>query len=93
MSINKAYQEVQEKAGKRSDEKIPVFQEQHYVIPEDLLAELGELGGLIDEHIDVAITAYLDLPEQQRQRWMKLVFGEDSQDSEEESAWPQDPAP
>ena len=79
MSINKAYQEVQKKAGKKSDEKIKDIHEQHYVIPEDLLAELEELGGLIDEHIDVAITAYLDLPEQQRQRWMELVFGEDSQ--------------
>ncbi len=88
MSINRAYQEVQKKAGKKSDEKIKVIQEQHYVIPEDLLAELEELGGLIDEHIDVAITAYLDLPEQQRQRWMELVFGEDGQHSEEERAKP-----
>ncbi len=80
MSINKAYQEVQKKAGKKSDEKIKDIQEQHYVIPEDLLAELEELGGLIDEHIDVAITAYLDfVPEAQRQQWMELVFGEDSQ--------------
>ncbi|MGO9572161.1 MAG: ParB N-terminal domain-containing protein [Desulfomonilaceae bacterium] len=85
MSINKAYQEVQEKAGKKSAEKIKVIQEQHYVIPEDLLAELEELGGLIDEHIDVAITAYLDLPEQQRRQWMKLVFVEDGQPSEAES--------
>jgi hypothetical protein len=86
MSINKAYQEVQTKAGKKSDEKIKPVQEQHYVIPKDLLAELEELGGLIDDHIDVAITAYLDLPEEQRQRWMELVFGEDSQHPEEASA-------
>jgi len=86
MSIHKAYQEVQKKAGKKSDEKIKEIQEQHYVIPEDMLAELEELGGLIDEHIDVAITAYLALPEEQRQKWMELVFGEDSQHSEKEIA-------
>jgi len=85
MSINKACQEVQKKAGKKSDEKINEIQVQHYVIPEDLLAQLEELGGLIDEHVYVAITAYLDLPEEQRQRWMGLVFGEDSQHLEEES--------
>ncbi len=80
MSINKAYQEVQTKAGKKSDEKIKHVQEQHYVIPEDLRAELEELGGLIDEHIDVAITGYLNfVPEAQRRHWMKLVFGEDGQ--------------
>ncbi len=80
MSINKAYQEVQEKAGNKSDEKIKDIHEQHYVIPEDLRAELEELGGLIDEHIDVAITGYLNfVPEAQRQQWMKLVFGEESQ--------------
>ncbi len=80
MSINRAYQEVQKKAGKKSDEKNKAVQEPHYVIPEDLLAELEELGGLIDEHIDVAITGYLNfVPEAQRQQWMKLVFGEDSQ--------------
>ncbi len=86
MSINKAYQEVKKKAGKKPDKKIKEIQGQHYVIPEDLLAELEELGGRIDEHIDVAITAYLDLPEDQRQRWMELVFVEDGQHSEEERA-------
>ena len=87
MSINKAYREVQKKTGKKSDEKIKVIQEQHYVIPEDLLAELEELGGLIDEHIDVAITGYLNfVPEAQRRQWIELVFGEDGHPSEAESA-------
>jgi len=87
MSINKAYQEVQTKAGKTSDEKIKDIQGQHYVIPEDLLAELEELGGLINEHIDVAITGYLNfVPEAQRRQWMELVFGEDGQHSEAERA-------
>jgi len=87
MSINKAYQEVQKKVGKKSDEKINEIQVQHYVIPEDLLAELEELGGLIDGHIDVALTGYLNfVPEAQRRQWMKLVFGEDGQHSEKEIA-------
>jgi ParB-like nuclease domain len=87
MSINKAYQEVQKKTGKKSDEKINEIQEQHYVIPEDLLTDLQELGGLIDEHIDVAITGYLNfVPEAQRRQWMKLVFREDGQHSEGKSA-------
>jgi len=87
MSINKAYQEVQKKAGKKPDEKIKDVQVQHYVIPEDLLAELEELGGLIDEHIDVALTGYLNfVPEAQRRQWMKLVFEEDGPHPEEERA-------
>jgi hypothetical protein len=87
VSINRAYQEVQKKAAKKSDEKIKVIQQHHYVIPEDLVAELEELGGLIEEHIDVAITGYLNfVPEAQRQQWMKLIFGEDTQHSEAESA-------
>src|SRR5208283_4851998 len=70
VSINKAYQEVQKKIGKESYEKINEIQEQHYVIPEDLLTDLQELGGLIDEHIDVAITGYLNfVPEAQRRQW------------------------
>jgi hypothetical protein len=79
MSIHKAYQEVQKKAGKKSDEKIKVNPEKHYVIPEDLLADLEDLGGLIDEHIDVAITPYLGLSNEQRQYWTRMVFGEEGE--------------
>lgn len=83
MSLNKAYQIVQKKAGNKSDEKIKPVQNQHYVIPKDLLAELEELGGLIDEHIDVAITAYLDLAEEQRHEWMERVYVQDDQHAAE----------
>jgi hypothetical protein len=83
MSINRANQKVQKKSGKKSGEKIKPVQDQHYAIPKDLLAELEELGGVIDEHIDVAITAYLDLPEEQRHEWMERVYVQDDQQAAE----------
>jgi hypothetical protein len=86
MSINKAYQEVQKKTGKESEEEIETIQEKHYLIPEDLLADLENLGGPVDEHIDVAITAYLDLSEEQRQYWMRMVYGRDCEPAQGETA-------
>ncbi len=82
ISINKAYQEVQKKSGKKSGKEPPKPEEKRYAIPDDLYAELKELGGSIDDHIDVAITAYLDLTEEQRQHWMYLVYGEETTKAE-----------
>lgn len=82
MSINKANQKVQKKSGKKSDKRSEL-EKTRYLIPEDLLAELEELGGLVDEHIDVAITAYLDLPEEQRHEWMERVYVQDDQHATE----------
>jgi hypothetical protein len=69
-----AYQKVQKTSGKKVHKLPDKIEEKRYLIPDDLYCELEQLGGLIDEHIDVAITAYLFLTEEQRQNWMSQVF-------------------
>lgn len=86
MSINKANQKVQMKSNKKPDQETSKPEEKQYAIPDDLYDELEQLGGEIDDHIDVAILAYLELTEEERQELMRLAFMQDNQPSEEKVA-------
>jgi len=76
-----AYHKVQKTSGNKVHKLPDKIEEKRYLIPDDLYCELEQLGGLIDEHIDVAITAYLLLTEEQRQKLMFWVFEPDDQPS------------
>jgi hypothetical protein len=83
ISINKANQKVQEKSGRRPDKAPKKIEQKLYEIPDDLYDDLTALGGEVEEHVDVAITAYLGLPVEQRQVWMELVYVQDDQHATE----------
>jgi hypothetical protein len=78
ITLNKAYQEVQKTSGKKPDKETPKPEEKQYAIPDDLYADLDQLGGAIEDHIDVAILAYLMLTEEKRQELMDWAYAENS---------------